>query len=476
MNSWTIEQISEATGGEILSNRNLQVQGFSTDTRGDLQDRLFIALRGDQFDAHQFLEQAMQKNAACLLVDQIDKVTPTIKSKASVILVPDTLKALQDLARWHRGQWSGVMIAITGSSGKTSTKEFMAKIIETTQNVFYSKGSFNNHWGVPLSLLQLESQHQVALIEMGMNHFGEITQLMHIATPTAVVCTMIGSAHIEHFGSVEKIAVAKEEIYLAANPLAIRIYNLDQPLTGQMYEKSQTLWPKCPKITFSETNAKADINLKIVEMNLTSLKIQGHIQGVESNATIPVFGKHNLVNLMAAAAGALAAGLKPEHIWKGFLQCQTAWGRNQLLTTENRAQVLFDAYNANPDSMKAVLENVRGISVLGNKIGVFGQMLEMGTLSAQLHEELGQLVGASRFNEVFFYGDDYASFAHGYQKTSLSAALPRLWTQKEFTPEFAQQLAEVVKANDLVVIKGSRGMKMERMLLPLKPLGFDEKK
>lgn len=469
MRSMRLEDVLEATRGKLVSQPHQSFQGIGTDTRQPLQGQLFVALKGESFDAHQFLDKAVAQGAAGLLVHEMSPLVEALKDKATVILVSDTLRALQSLGTWARKTSRATVIGITGSNGKTTTKEFTAAILEPFKSVHYSKGSFNNHWGVPFTLLQLDPQKEAAVVEMGMNHAGEITELVRIADPDVVCCTMVGRAHIEYFGTIEKIAEAKEEIYEASRANAARVYNLDNPLTRKMYEKAQKRFPQAKLVTFSSQDARADIYLKLQTMGLQSLHVQGHILDEEGEVTVPVFGAQNLTNLMAAAAIGIATGLEPEQVWQGLGHCKTIWGRNQLLELKSGAQMIFDAYNANPDSMKALLENARLLRVPGRKIGVFGEMLEMGALAAPLHEELGEVVGKTGFDKVYFVGAHAAAFEKGLKKSGYSKPAK---IAVEFKEDLAQEFAKDLHSGDMALVKGSRGMKLERFVHPCEPKNF----
>jgi UDP-N-acetylmuramoyl-tripeptide--D-alanyl-D-alanine ligase len=468
-----LKEVLAATKGQALSEVNNKFYGIGTDTRQSLEGQLFVALKGESFDAHHFLDKAVAQGAAGLLIHETSPLLARFKDKTTVILVKDTLKALQDLGNWARKSAKATIIGITGSNGKTTTKEFTAAVIETFKTVHFSKGSFNNHWGVPFTLLQLDPKKEVAVVEMGMNHAGEITELVNIAEPDVVCCTMVGRAHIEYFGSIEKIAEAKEEIYEAAKANATRVYNLDNPLTHKMYEKAQTRFPQAKLVTFSSQDPKADIYLKLETMDLRNLKISGHIQDEDGEVTVPVFGAQNLTNLMAAAAIGIATGLEPEQVWQGLGHCKTIWGRNQLLELKSGAQMIFDGYNANPDSMKALLDNVKILSIKGRKIGVFGEMLEMGALANSLHEELGELVGETGFDKVYFIGASHEAFEKGLKKSGFKNPFN---IAKDFKDETAQEFARDLRVGDMAMVKGSRGMKLERFVLPCEPKDFSVNK
>ncbi len=460
------------TDAELKLKGSSEFTSVGTDTRKDLSGQLFVALKGDQYDAHNYLIQAVEKGAAGLLIHKWDPVLEKYSGKLSVLLVKDTLKALQGIGHGHRQRMKAKIIGLTGSNGKTTTKEFTAAILSSVHPTHWNAGSLNNHWGVPLTLLQIEKNHEFAVIEMGMNHAGEIADLVKIAEPDIVTCTMVGRSHIEFFGTIEKIAAAKEEIYETASAKSTRVYNLDDKMTLKMYEKGLKKFTESQVLTFSSENAAADVYFKIESLSLKEIHIKGSISGETGEVRVPVFGRHNLTNLLAASALSLAAGLDPQEIWHGLAKCKTNWGRNQWLETRQGVQILFDAYNANPDSMKALLNNLEGIKVAGKTIGVFGQMGELGKLSAELHEQLGELIGGSDLNEVLFYGADFKSFTAGIKKTNPSM---KLTVQESYNETLAEKLKSIAASGDLVIVKGSRSAKMEKIILPLEPIGFSEK-
>lgn len=467
MRAFKLKELIEITGAEVVSQKNNEFTGVGTDTRVDLSGQLFIALKGEAFDAHQFLNKAVEQGAAGLLVHEVNDQVKALQGKVTVILVADTLKALQAMGRYSRRQSRAIVLGITGSNGKTTTKEFAASLIGSARRVHYNKGSFNNHWGVPFTLLQLPESVDVGIIEMGMNHAGELTELAHIAEPDVVVCTMVGRAHMEFFGTLDKVAEAKQEIYLAS-PKAVQIFNLDNRYTHNMYVDSKA----AKRITFSQQDPKADVHFVIKSMTMNEIEVSGHVLGVEGTVCVPVFGAHNLTNLMAAASLALAAGLSGEDIWSGLSLCRTNWGRNQLVNLRGGAQVIFDAYNANPDSMKALIENVRLLTVAGRKVGVFGQMREMGTISPDLHRELGEWIGAAGFDEVFFIGDDHPSFAEGLSKVSFKG---KSHIASDYNDSLGKSFAASVVKGDIAVMKASRGTRLERFMSFCDPLDFQPK-
>lgn len=485
MRAVTTSDLEKFCQGRVLYQGPLtQFSGIGTDTRKNLAGQIFFALKGEAFDAHDFLTAAVSQGAAGLLVHRPPTDEEMKAWNVTVILVKDTLQALQALARSVRQTFRAQVVGITGSNGKTSTKEFLATLLQDERQVHWNPGSFNNHFGLPFNLLQTPATADVVIAEMGMNHAGELTELAQIALPDVVVCTMVGSAHMEHFGSGEKIAAAKEEIYQAAPPSAVRIYNLDNPWTAKMWKRARTDYPTARLLTFSNQAAvsAADVVLVKDENNHSlGLSLRGQIGGVAGRATTSLLGDHNVVNLAAAAACALALGLKPEVIWRHLEKCEAHWGRMQLLTTEKGPQVLFDGYNANPESMEALLASLQTPNMkkriqAGKVYGVFAEMRELGESAEEAHQKLGQKVAAAGLEKVYFYGPSAAAFLRGYEREAgAEAAKKSLIVSDGYEETLAFGLASVLNPKDLVVVKGSRGMKTERFALLLRPLGFHAK-
>lgn len=464
--------------GSKTSDQVLDFSKIGTDSRKDLSGTLFWALAGETHDGHDFLKMAVEKGAAGLVVHKTDPLVESLAEKVAVFLVPDTLVALQDLARSHRKQLKAPVLGITGSNGKTSTKEFLAAILSPYRKVHWSLGSFNNHWGVPVSLLSAPLDSEVIILEMGMNHEGEIRDLCRIAFPDIVVCTLVGKTHMEHFGSVDKIAAAKNEIYIDSPAEAIRIYNLDNQWTLAMAQTAFAEYPQAKSIFgFSEkgssdnTLPEVRVSLRFAGQSAEGVKIEGQIDGQAGTAILPVLGAHHAINAMAAAAMALAVGLAPMEIWRALPNCGSAWGRMQLLKAA--ATVLFDGYNASPDSYRVLFESGPSVaeSLKAEKIfGVFAEMKELGAAAAAEHAALGRqaatLTGKA-FEKIWFYGPSHAAFREAFLLAG-GAALT-LFTSEDFDSKIAQLIASELREKDLVFVKGSRGMKTERFVQLLIP-------
>lgn len=473
-NTITLQDVLSSTQGKLVFEITpADFNSIGTDTRKNLDGQLFVALEGEAYDAHHFLKEAVAAGAKGLLVHHWDHQNETLKDEVlkrniSVILVENTLVALQQLAQYRRQQWGKTLIAITGSNGKTTTKEFCAQILSKFRKVHYNKGSFNNHWGLPLTLLELQNEHELAICEMGMNHLGEIASLVTLALPNVVGVTMVGRAHLEGLGSLAAVAQAKEEIYGTPNSqLQAAIFNLDNPWTKKMWEKRKDSPGKT--LTYGH-HPEAQVQLKVISMSLDSMTIEGRILSTTGTCQVPVFGLQNITNLMFAATVALSVGITPEQIWSALPLCQTSWGRNQkIVDPQSGALFLFDGYNANPDSQKALIENLKTLSKDRPLIGVFGEMRELGADSEKLHEELGNLVSEVNFKEILFVGTKGEAFKKGFHGNKNNLHL-----FQDITPELITLLKANLKDQPLISIKGSRGVRLERILKELDLIGREK--
>jgi UDP-N-acetylmuramoyl-tripeptide--D-alanyl-D-alanine ligase len=459
---FNVDDLTKITQGKLIQKQDSFVYGISTDSRTVQSGDLFIPLTGEKFNGHDYIEQVVAKGAACAFISENMKAPV----KMSLIKVPDTLKALQDLAAFHRKAYPFKIIGITGSNGKTTTKFFTEKILSGQFKTYASEKSFNNHIGVPLTLLQLKADTEIGIVEMGMNHPGEIATLTLMSDPDVTLVTNVGRAHLMDFGDVKKIAIEKNEIYRNSRHNSVKVFNLDNEYTAEMHRKARAIG-KC--ITFSGEDTKANVHFKIKEMNLERLIVTGNINGVAGEAQVQIFGAHNVVNLMGASAIALAVGMTPENIWKALPNCQTVWGRNMLIDLKSKAKLIFDGYNANPDSMKALIDNISGIQNSGKKIVILGDMLEMGAQAEELHQELGELVGKKKFDTVWFLGQFSKAFERGIKK---GGAPKNLVISNGYEESLAIKVASMVEPSDIVVMKGSRGAKLETLVPHFAPINW----
>lgn len=460
--SLKLDEILKWTGGNLINKVKDSFDFIGTDSRADLKEKLFIPLRGDAFDGHQFIQMAMDKGCNGVIFDSKTKDPTKFDVKATtVIQVDDTLKALQDISHGYRKKLNMKIVAITGSAGKTTAKEFTSQIFNTYKKTYASQGSLNNHWGVPFSLLNMRASDEFGVIEMGMNNYGEIQRLVEIADPDVVVCTMVGLAHFEHFGSQENIAKAKNEIYKYSRPDTLRIFNIDDSNVKKMMENFLNVNPGKPTIQFSQVNPKSDIYLNLKKVSSEGLFIEGTIAGQSGQALVPVFGKHNITNVLVASALALSVGMKPDMIWGALGKLKTNWGRNQLLKADTGAQVIFDGYNANPDSMQSLIENVSETPVAGKRVLVLGEMLELGETKDKFHFELAKKIKSKNYDRVVFFGPSWKHFKDAFDSGSEK---PQVWATEKMDEAIINEVKGDLKAGDLIAIKGSRGMKTEKVV------------
>lgn len=458
--SWQIQldELAKSMGGTIVARVSEVFQGITTDTRKSNANLIFFALKGESYDAHDFLVQAKESGAAVLVVHK-DVQLPGI----SIIKVADTLAALQQFGNYWRHKMNAKVIGLTGTNGKTTTKDFATTIISTRYKTVQTRGSLNNFFGLPMSMLSMDESTQVGIFEMGMSVPGEIATLAKIADPDVALVTSVGRAHLEGMGSIEAIAENKAHIYVYSRPEAIRVVNLDNPYTRKM----RAAFPKeSPVLTYSSEDPSATVCFREATANMTELEIKGTIDGEPGSARVPVFGRHNVANLMAASTLALAVGMRPQEIWKALPLCKGYWGRNQIVRLKSGATVIFDGYNANPDSVEALLKNVSRLRIPGRLYGFFGNMFEFGPQSAELHREWGGKAAELDFEKLYFVGNDAASFESGFKSGKFRK---NIVVSNTYEDSLAQELRDMLSDGDIVLVKGSRGMKLERVVVELGP-------
>ncbi len=464
--------IAQSTQAQVLSMPHGEFLSYSLDSRDpQLKGKIFIALIGENHDSHQFVEQAIQAGATGVVIHQWNESWESYKNQVSFLLVKDTLKALQDFSSAWRKTLKAQVIGITGSNGKTTTKDFLGQILSSVGSTHINQGSFNNHWGLPITLLDSETSHQFVVTEMGMNHAGEITTLNHIAQPDIVTVVNVGRAHIGNFSNgIEGIAQAKEEIYLSAPAQSRFVFNIDNSFTLKMMKRHQ----KPNSLTFSLKDKGADVFIELKKRKAQSLQVHGHVLKEKFETDLQFWGDQNIENLAAAAALASAAGVSNPAIIKSLSSCSTGWGRNQWLKLQSGATALFDAYNANPDSFEQLFKNLESSWSHDSKYrAVFGEMRELGEHSHSEHFRLGQRAAGFPWQQCLFIGPSSASFAEGF-KSQKNQIKPIVLNTYEETLDL--ELDSMLNDKTLIIIKGSRGSAMERIVKRLHPLYFSDKK
>ena len=415
------------------------------DSRNITPGQLFVALKGDHFDGHDFAQQAIKQGAAAVLI-----ANETLGVEPALI-VHDTYKALGDLAAYWRGKFDIPLAAVTGSNGKTTVKEMLASILRVAtsnpEEVLATQGNLNNHIGLPLTLLKLRAQHRYAVIEMGMNHTGEISYLSNIAKPTIALINNAGSAHIGELGSFEAIAKAKGEIFEGLAADGIAVINADDvfaPLWETMAGEHKT-------ITFGLKN-KADVTAAYeLQADVSQLDISTSLGSVKVH--LPTPGMHNVLNALAATAAAMAMGVALKAIAAGLENYAGVKGRLQHLKGLNGALVIDDSYNANPMSMKVAIDVL--MAKPGEKLLVLGDMGELGEKEAELHAEIGRYAKASGVDALFTLGTLSREITNAFGAGAKHYQSPQA---------LIADLVAQMKPGCAVLVKGSRFMAMERIV------------
>ena len=441
--NWLLSQIAQAVGGRLIG-ADLAIDGVSTDTRAIGPGQLFVALAGERFDAHDFLDQAKTAGAAALLVADADKLPAGV----SAVVVDDTRLALGRLAAAWRAKFSLPVIAVTGSNGKTTTKEMVAAILKAAFGaaVLSTRGNLNNDIGLPLTLLGLRASHRAAVIEMGMNHPGEIAYLAPIGAPTVALITNAQRAHLEGMGDLDEVAREKGSIFSGLPANGIAVINADDAYADFW----RSMAGGRPVRTFAIDGA-ADVTGNVRQHGL---EIALDLTAPEGQATLTLSipGRHNARNAVAAAAACLAAGVPLAAVAEGLAAFSGVKGRLQRRAGKQGAEILDDTYNANPDSVRAGIDVLA--ATIGRKLLVLGDMGEIGEASGQYHDEIGGYAKSQGVDRLFALGDQaqlaVRNFGEGARHycnvDKLIAAV-----DKELGPDTT------------VLVKGSRFMKMERV-------------
>jgi UDP-N-acetylmuramoyl-tripeptide--D-alanyl-D-alanine ligase len=417
---------------------------------------LFVALKGDRFDGHDFVPDALKRGAWGAVVDRtaLENRYASLGGLKNILPVEDTLFALQEMSRLHRKKFSIPVVGITGSNGKTTTKEMLAAILKQGGPVLKNEGNLNNHIGVPLTLMKMNAGHRSAAVEMGMSAPGEIDMLVRLVAPTVGVITNIGPAHLEFFGTLEKVADAKGELLDNLAPDATAVLNADDRFLGALKQKC-----RCSIVTFGIRN-KADVSAVKVQPGREFTDLTIIAQGKEANVRLRALGAHNISNALAAAAAALAAGVPLDAVKYGLDAFSPVAGRSEIRQLEGRT-LLCDYYNANPASMNAALATLVTLSPGRKSIAVLGDMLELGEAGREAHRALGASVAQSGVDVLVTFGP----LAKEVRAGAIEAGMGRERVLEAMThAEAARFIRELSRPGDAVLIKGSRGMKMEKIL------------
>jgi UDP-N-acetylmuramoyl-tripeptide--D-alanyl-D-alanine ligase len=454
VNSLTLPLVQHA-----LRARQLRIVGdvphdlgtVATDTRAALAEKLFVALVGERFDAHEFVEAALKQGARAVLVQRGSAVEPRLE-------VDDTLLALQDLAAAWLLEHPVRRVALTGSNGKTTTKELIAGCLKACLGddaVLATTGNLNNHVGLPLTALRVFDEHRACVLEMGMNHIGEIARLCEIASPEVGLVTNIGLAHAGNVGGIEGVARAKGELFAGLAPGGTGVINLDDHRCVSQADRSLT----GPRVTFG-AGARADVRLLAARAGAEGgLDIELSCQGKTACARVPYEGQHNALNAAGAVAVAVALGLDFEQAVAGLARSVQVAGRLVRHTLAGGGILLDDSYNANPDSMRAGFATLASLASGRPMAAALGEMLELGDEAEAEHEATGRALAESGVKLAFFSGP----FADAYRRGTLARGLASVFTAPD-SAALAHIVADKLERGHALLVKGSRGARMERVV------------
>ena len=461
----TLGEVAKAVGctEEYFLNHKGKITSVSTDSRAQPEDEdkdscLFVALRGEIFDGHQYVGAALRNKARYALVDKkgVEEFCADIP-KEQLIVCQDTERGFLDLAAYYRSKFQFRMVAVTGSAGKTTTKEMIAQVLSAQYETMKTQGNLNNRVGLPKTLLTLDETVQAAVIEMGMNHFGEISDLTRCAKPDAAVITNIGEAHIEYLGSREGILKAKMEIIEGMKPGSPLILNGDDDLLAGLD------CPQMKKIYYGIDSESCEVRGKEIyeENGRTTFTIVS--EGQEYPAMIPTFGRHNVLDALAAFAVGREFGMQPPVILDALTHYKPS-GMRQRVVHRKDICVVEDCYNAGPDSMKAAIHAFgsmqRPAKGACRKIFIMGDMLELGDYAPQAHYEAGQCAVREDIDIVICCGKHSVDAAKGAREACGRKKVYYFETKEEM----ADFLLPMIKKGDILWLKASRGMKLEEVL------------
>ncbi|GFN35521.1 UDP-N-acetylmuramoyl-tripeptide--D-alanyl-D-alanine ligase [Tepidimicrobium xylanilyticum] len=449
-----IELMVEGTGLKEEF-KNLYIHGVSTDSRTITKNQLFIPLVGENFNGHDFIEKAIEKGAVASLWN---KSEPLPSLDFPLILVEDTLKTLQKLAKEYRKQLDIKVVGITGSNGKTSTKDILASILSTKYKTKKTMGNFNNHIGTPLTLLNLDEDTEIAVVEMGTDKFGEISLLTSLAKPDVAIITNIGEAHLEDLKTKENIARAKLEILEGLSERGLFIYFGDDPTLKKVIKDVNI---KQKILTFGEEEHN-DYRCKLIKTDKSGISFK-LTEPKDEDFFLPMLGKHNMYNATAAITVARYFDIPYDLIREGFYHVEKTSMRNELVLAQGFT-ILNDSYKSNPSSLLAALDTLYDMEGYSQKIAVLGDMLGLGEDEIEMHEEVGKKIDPNKIDYLFTIGP----FAKYIAKNAkMRFGKDRVITCNEKL-ELIEKLKKVLKPNSIILVKASRPLELEEVVDRLK--------
>ncbi len=453
----TVDQLLSWTGGSLAQpGAHPFVTSISTDSRTLAPGACFVPLAGQRFDGHQFIDEAVMKGAACIVASKDRGVA--VSQDVGLILVDDTLDALWRIASGYRQLFTLPVVAITGSNGKTTTKEMVAEILSAMGPVIATEKNYNNEIGVPLTLLRIESRHRAAVVEMGMRKRGEIAQLARIAVPTIGVVTNVGPVHVEFLGSLEGVAGAKGELVEALDQDGYAVLNADDPYVLKMAART-----RAQVVTFG-LGADAVVRGERVEhRGLEGSRFILRWDGERVPIILKLPGRHQVINALAAAAVARCLGLDARAVQQGLIDVRTEM-RMSLYRLGEGVILIDDAYNASPASVRSALLSLSDVKAK-RRVAVLGGMLELGHLAEEAHKEVGELAARVGVDCLVAVGSEARWILDG----ALAAGLtPERMVHFSDASQAAAAVAQWSRAEDVILVKGSRGFRLEQVSMALK--------
>lgn len=451
MASFTIDEVIKATGADVVrEGRTVTFDEISTDTRTINRGNLFIPLSGENFNGHKFVGMAAEKGAAGIIVYEKEAIQE-IPEGVTVFFVKDTKKALEDLAHFHRMRFHIPVVAITGSNGKTTTKDMIAAVLSTTYNVVKTEKNHNNEIGMCQTLLGLNEKSEVAVVEMGMRGFGQIDELCQIASPTIGVVTNVGTSHIGILGSQENIAKAKGELVENLPEDGTAVLNRDDAFVAAMKNKMKG------EVVYYGINNESDVKASSIEYKPAETAFKVTACGKTFDVKIPVLGVHNVYDALAAIAVAEKLHVDTEEIREALLSYRAASQRQHVIDIHG-VKIMDDSYNANPLSMEMAFRSLKQLDG-SRRILVLGDMGELGSFAEKLHRETGEKAAEMHFDALITVGELGHFIAEGAREKGLSDV-----TETSSVEEAAHILEKKAKAGDLVLIKASHSVHMEKIL------------
>jgi UDP-N-acetylmuramoyl-tripeptide--D-alanyl-D-alanine ligase len=459
----TIKEVVSAIGGRQISGPpDKLVRGLSTDSRRMAPGYMFLALMGERYDGHDFLAGAVNAGAAGVIV-QSDKTIPQelTTNNLVVITVSSTLKALGDLALWWRRHWGGKVIAITGSNGKSTTKEMAASILSLKANTMKSPGNFNNLIGLPLTILSLEEDHKMAVLEMGMNRAGEIRRLTQIAGPDVGLITNVAKAHLEGLGDLQGVVKEKGELLRMMPKESTAILNGDDELTAGLASTFQG-----PIVTFGlgEMNQVRAGAIKEIGDYIQTFDI--YINDEKIKVKLNLLGIHNVFNALGGTAIASCLSISRELIAQGLEDFRPLNGRFQIIDLEGGIRIIDDTYNSNPSSLRAALQTIKGLRVKRQDLVVgLGEMMELGKETSRYHFDAGQLIAGVGARYLVVLGKHGPQVIQGACKGGMNIKQTQLATNHT---EMSDAIKGNVREGDIVFLKGSRKVALDKVVEVIK--------